>query len=217
MGGVFSTRWNSHRKRRTVESCRTLDLNLVVREARRSSPDADPLARTLKGELAYGNGDVVRLSLLWKRVLVPSTGETFVGALELVYPWRRNEGGGEEVHEETLLVPVSLSELASGGKRLYLHCPLVRPDGAACLARVVRLYQPRGGQHFGCRKCHRLTYRSAQEHDARVDRIARDLSRGSYERYERLLTEAMKTGAFLTEAGLFLKAARKLEKKELRK
>jgi hypothetical protein len=32
----------------------------------------------------------------------------------------------------------------------------------------VSLYLPPGGRYFGCRLCHRLTYRSVQEHDKRV-------------------------------------------------
>jgi hypothetical protein len=37
------------------------------------------------------------------------------------------------------------------------------------MRRVGKLYLPPGERYFGCRCCHRLTYRSVQEHDKRVD------------------------------------------------
>ncbi len=36
-----------------------------------------------------------------------------------------------------------------------------------------KLYLPPGGRYFGCRRCYDLTYESAQQHDKRVDRLAR--------------------------------------------
>jgi hypothetical protein len=59
-----------------------------------------------------------------------------------------------------------------GGRRYWLICPLFR-DGIACRRRVRKLFLPPGGRYFGCRTCHDLTYRSAQEHDQRVDRLSR--------------------------------------------
>lgn len=55
-----------------------------------------------------------------------------------------------------------------GGVRWWFLCPL-RPRGVPCLRRVRKLY--RDGRYFGCRHCHDLTYRSRQEHDARVSRL----------------------------------------------
>jgi hypothetical protein len=55
-----------------------------------------------------------------------------------------------------------------GGLRWWFICPLV-VNGRACGRRVGKLYLPPGGRYFGCRHCHELTYRSAQEHDKRVD------------------------------------------------
>ena len=37
-----------------------------------------------------------------------------------------------------------------------------------------RLYLPPGQKVFACRHCYYLTYRSAQEHDQRVYRLARN-------------------------------------------
>jgi hypothetical protein len=47
-------------------------------------------------------------------------------------------------------------------------------DDVPCDRRVAKLYLPPGGRYFGCRECYRLTYRSAQEHDARVGALLKD-------------------------------------------
>ena len=47
-------------------------------------------------------------------------------------------------------------------------------NGHACNRRVAKLYLPPGGRYFGCRHCYRLTYRSVQEHDKRVDALRRN-------------------------------------------
>lgn len=43
-----------------------------------------------------------------------------------------------------------------------------------CHRRVGKLYLPPNHHLFACRHCHRLTYESRQEHDARVSRFARN-------------------------------------------
>jgi hypothetical protein len=60
-----------------------------------------------------------------------------------------------------------------GGLRWWFLCPLV-VRGVPCGRRVGKLYLPPGGRYFGCRHCHDLTYRSAQEHDKRVDLFRRN-------------------------------------------
>jgi hypothetical protein len=59
-----------------------------------------------------------------------------------------------------------------GGLRWWFVCPLV-VGGRPCDRRVGKLYLPPRARYFGCRHCHRLTYRSAQEHDKRVDLLCR--------------------------------------------
>ena len=39
---------------------------------------------------------------------------------------------------------------------------------------MAKLYLPPGSRYFGCRRCHRLTYTSCQEHDKRVDALRRN-------------------------------------------
>jgi hypothetical protein len=55
-----------------------------------------------------------------------------------------------------------------GGLRWWWRCPAL-----GCEKRVQKLYLPPGGGVFACRSCHRLTYTSVQEHDARVDALVR--------------------------------------------
>jgi len=87
-----------------------------------------------------------------------------------------------------------------GGLRWWWRCPVV-----ACGKRVQKLYLPPGGGVFACRSCHRLTYTSVQEHDARVDRLAR----GGLENLFRGPVDRMPVRSLL----LALKAEEKLVKK----
>jgi len=57
-----------------------------------------------------------------------------------------------------------------GGVRWWFLCPL-RPNGRPCGRRVRGVYL--SGDYFGCRKCHDLTYRSTQEWDGRLAKLAK--------------------------------------------
>ena len=48
--------------------------------------------------------------------------------------------------------------------RHWFKCP-------SCGRRSYKLYRPNPSSGFACRACHNLTYRSAQKHDARLDRL----------------------------------------------
>jgi hypothetical protein len=63
--------------------------------------------------------------------------------------------------------------LPFGGERWWGRCPLVL-DGRSCGRRVRKLYLAPGARYFGCRLCYRLSYRSAQDHDKRVDALRRN-------------------------------------------
>ena len=78
--------------------------------------------------------------------------------------------GAEEVSEP---IPLETTPVHFGGVRWWGRCPLVI-NGRPCGRRVLKLYLPPGARYFGCRACHRLTYRSVQKHDARVDRLLKD-------------------------------------------
>lgn len=46
----------------------------------------------------------------------------------------------------------------------WFACPV-------CGRRVAKIYRPSEDSPFACRRCHDLTYRSVQNHDARLDRL----------------------------------------------
>ena len=49
-----------------------------------------------------------------------------------------------------------------GGLRWWFRCP-GPPGGAPCGRRAGKLYLPPDERHFGCRRCHALTYTSCRE------------------------------------------------------
>jgi len=71
------------------------------------------------------------------------------------------------------LVPIATIRPYLGGRRFLFQCPVLH-DGKPCGRRVGRLYLPPGERFFACRKCHGLTYKSAQQHDQRKYDLARD-------------------------------------------
>ena len=78
----------------------------------------------------------------------------------------QKDGSEQEIDTEFRL---ESTPSAVGQRRWWLRCPFRLPWGQACGSRVKKLYLPPGAVHFGCRRCHHLTYRSAQQHDRRLD------------------------------------------------
>lgn len=159
MGGFGSTRWGGHVKAVPVEDCLTLSLRPLVREGV-IRPRArvtgvwgwqDPRTGELTSTVGYA-ADTTALE--------PAT-------LRLWYTITRT---GEDV---AYSVPIRHTVPRLGGVRWWLGCPLTI-DGTRCAGRVEALYLPPGGQRFGCRRCHRLTYRSVQTHDKRADVLRRN-------------------------------------------
>jgi hypothetical protein len=88
-----------------------------------------------------------------------------------------------------------------GGRRYWFVCPLVR-KGVPCLRRVRKLFLPPGAVFFGCRRCYNLTYRSAQEHDKRVDAILRL----PIKEFQKVLhDDTMRFGTLASRAGAVLR------------
>jgi len=108
------------------------------------------------------------------------------GRLRLLYSMK--SGCGLDYPVGLVTTPCHL-----GGARWWFTCPLAA-DGRACGRRVRKLYLR--GTHFGCRRCHGLTYRSCQESDSR----AYALARGGLEALGRI------EGMSVTQLGLTLKA-----------
>lgn len=74
---------------------------------------------------------------------------------------------------EALNYPVELVTTCPqfGGVRWWFLCPF-RSGNEPCGRRVRKLYL--SGRYFACRHCHDLTYKSRQEHDARVSRLMKN-------------------------------------------
>ena len=91
--------------------------------------------------------------------------------LTLFYTITRREK--QEKQDFRYDVELVTSPCRYGGLRYWFICPLVK-NGYPCRRRVTKLYLPGGGTYYGCRYCYNLTYKSCQEHDARVDRLAKN-------------------------------------------
>jgi hypothetical protein len=151
MGGFGSGnwyRWNTRKS--TVEE----SLVLAMREFR-GRPHA---AGTLTWTWTSGAQSSVGWFVSWGDV----------PTLTVHYRWRDSED---------VRIPIRLQTTPTqfGGRRYWFTCPLI-VGGVACNRRVGKLYLPPGARYFGCRTCHRLTYRSCQEaHQA--ERMAGFLAR----------------------------------------
>lgn len=76
--------------------------------------------------------------------------------------------------EERIEIVSQASPVRPKARRYYFLCP--GWDDAPCGERVGKLYLPRNEDHFRCRACHDLTYRSVKGHDKRVDAFIRSPS-----------------------------------------
>ncbi len=155
MGGIGSSRWELHRKATTVEDCRVLDLGLLARQ--------HAFVPWYQGNLRWTSGDRELASIGF--FIRPAEHGGLI--LELRY---RLSATAEDV-----AIPVRIESTRPhfGGVRWWGRCPLIL-DGRNCHRRIGKLYLPPWGRYFGCRHCYRLAYRSAQEHDSRVDLLRRD-------------------------------------------
>jgi hypothetical protein len=154
MGGPGSgRRWH---KKVVVEDCLTLDANRWLR---------DDLCRTGTWRWIYPGGGGFSVSY---ELDTRESEDAFV-RLWHSSAWtvtRRRESADYRVR-------LTATHPYFGGLRWCFVCPLIA-DGVACNRRVGKLYLPPGARYFGCRHCHRLTYRSVQEHDKRVDALRRN-------------------------------------------
>ena len=153
MGGSGSTRWAGHDKAATVEDSYVLDAADLTRK---SLLPKEPAFRFL--------------NLTWSSV--PSGRE--LASIGFVVDTRDTREPFARLHYQVngnpkdYRVRLESSRPPFGGLRWWWRCPVV-----TCGRRVLKLYLPPGGGVFACRSCHRLTYTSVQEHDARVDALVR--------------------------------------------
>lgn len=156
MGGYGSGRWSHHTKKTTVEECRCLDANEMMREG------------VLQANVWRQGGWVWKNAYTEEEVAsigyVMDAQET-EGWLELRYTLT---GPGKEVEDFDYKVELGTTRPYFGGLRWWFICPLV-VNGRPCQRRVTKLYRPPNGSYYGCRVCHDLTYKSVQQHDKRRD------------------------------------------------
>lgn len=184
MGGPGSgnwIRWGPTKRR--VEQCEDLDTAFLRRRGWLRHGD------TATGPVTWTYGDGATSSI----TLTTDLSRPFAPVARLSYTFR-----GEAVAYPVRLVT---TRPHFGGARWWFLCPLIR-GGVSCGRRVRKLY--RVERYFGCRDCHDLTYRSRQEHDARVSRLARNPAA-----VQALLECGLPGGMFLA-----LKAALHLERAE---
>jgi len=151
LGGRGSTRWNEHNKKCCVEDCLTLDADQLV-SAGLLNHRFGKIEWWSKGEKTAAVGfrlkpsDVPEILYLY----------LFYGVMTQ---------GQLESHEQPVPVEIRRQRI---GKRYFFRCPLF------CISRVRKLYRPTTQTVFGCRACHRLTHRSAQQHDKGMEFIIRN-------------------------------------------
>jgi hypothetical protein len=143
LGGFGSTRWNEHNKNRCVEDCLTLDVDQLI--------SAGLLNHQL-GIIEWWSDRERTASVAFR--LKPSDVPEIL-YLYLCYDVVRH--GRTEIHEQPVPIEIRRQRI---GKRYFLLCRL---------RRVRKLYRPTTQTLFGCRACHKLTYRSAQRHDKGTD------------------------------------------------
>ena len=192
MGGIFSGRWGSHRKKQTVESCYKLNINDFCRWVSLNNGE--------KGTFNYG--------------------ENFKGSFEITAPSILRAEGKEipldalitlsyEINGESVISPlyVSSSPAYFGNKRYWVLCPAYKKNGRTCLKRNYKLYLPQNAKYFCCRECYELTYESVQTRDKRVEELLKNPTK-----LYSILLKPMDSQKLPTEYFLGLKALMKKDK-----
>jgi hypothetical protein len=162
MGGVGSGggyQWWRPTKKRTVEGCRQLDGFRMAHAGilRADAHDFGSWSWYLDSELKKKTASI--------DYEVNTTGPN--SWLRLSYTIK------DDKSSINYRVELATTRPHFGGLRWWFLCPLL-VNGRGCGRRVAKLYLPSGGRYFGCRHCYDLTYKSVQEHDARVDALRRN-------------------------------------------
>ena len=152
VGGYGSGRWGFHGKADTVEDALVADVSELTRKG---LIPREPIFRT--GYLRWTMGEVDRASVTFD---VDTRDEE--GAFVRFY--YTSNGNPKDYR-----VRLERTRPHLGGVRWWWRCPVV-----GCGRRVQKLYLPPAGPVLACRTCHHLTYKSAQEHDSRVDALLRN-------------------------------------------
>ena len=144
MRGIGRGRWLRPAAKQTTERCRPLDVNKLA--------SAGVLFAGASGVINWTNAYTSEPRGCAEYSVIRDEDELM---LQVCYRWHESE---------SITTPIRLqtTEPYFGGRRWWLTCPLT-VDGVACRRRIGKLYLPPGARYFGCRECHRLTYRSCQE------------------------------------------------------
>jgi len=148
MGGYFSTRWNQHRKKYTVEQSRTIDIAHLHKTGW--------LERDTLKQRGIGSGNLSWFNTRTNEktanidIRIDTTSDN--PHMRLIYTTKRD---GQVIANTDEMVRISYTPLHYGSKRVWLHCP-------SCGARTRTLHNPPDAIRFLCRDCHNLTYASAQ-------------------------------------------------------
>jgi hypothetical protein len=170
MGGPGSgnhNHWGRHPKKETVEDSLCLDANRWMREGvlKAGARSAGSQRWTYPGGGSF---------------LVDYVVDTLDAGHPTVWLWYSWVWTATRKQDAAVYqVALTTTRPRFGGLRWWFLCPLV-VNGRPCGRRVGKLYLPPSGRHFGCRKCHDLTYTSCQEShkfDALDRWMARELSR----------------------------------------
>ena len=150
MGGKGSSRWQGYAKKETVEICRILNANSLMRTF-------------VLQEGIHRSGRFV-----WRNA---RTGEQTasidyeVDTTDMALPWVRLRYTFTEQHAEMdYRIRLQTTQPRWGGLRWWFTCHLLI-NGTVCRRRVGKLYLPPGKRYFACRHCHALTYMSCQTSD----------------------------------------------------
>jgi hypothetical protein len=147
-------RWTD---RLTVEECFAFDIGNLVRAGAFEAGYGVPCSTTWNDSL--GNA-------IWRQNFRVFPDQTGALAVHFYHPVPATLCTPARVQRQT--VQVVTTRCNFGGVRRWFKCALVK-DGHLCKRRVRFLYSTPHERLFGCRKCHDLTYESAQKHDKRVD------------------------------------------------
>jgi hypothetical protein len=153
MGGYGSGRWGTGKAGAKIlaESCRSLDINRLVREGVVRPNVRNRASWEWLGE----DRKEVRASI----GLEVQT-EADSGTVRLLYTVGKD---GEEREVQDYPIPLVTTGLASGGRRWWFRCMASRNGGPPCRRSVGVLYLPPGGKVFACRRCYDLAYESSRE------------------------------------------------------
>src|SRR5262245_40489653 len=165
MGGLGSGHWYRSDSRRTVESCRSIDVRWLVRE-KLIEPGI-----WRSGSLKWRDTDTDEVRASIGYIVDAVAGES--GTMRLKYTYKPAGAEHEEVDYPVRLVT---TRPHMGGLRWWFICPLVVND-RPCRRRVAKLYG--SGRYFGCRACKGLAYLSSQEahQEERIERMLRKMWR----------------------------------------